>query len=157
MVLLVEETRVPKENQSTWRKPEYLEETRVPEENHHPVTSHWHYWWRKPEYLKKTTGLSQVTDIIGGGNQSIWRKPPACRKSLTVLVEETRVPGENHRPVASHWQTLSHNVYRVHLAWVGFDLTALVVIGTDCTGSLNPNTVKPILRGHLWDKEKVAF
>ena len=25
------------------------------------------------------------------------------------LVEETRVPGENHRPVASHRQTLSHN------------------------------------------------
>jgi hypothetical protein len=31
-----------------------------------------------------------------------------------LLVEETGVPGENHRPVASHWQTLSHNV--VHLA-----------------------------------------
>ena len=27
-----------------------------------------------------------------------------------ILVEETRVPGENHWPVASHWQTLSHNV-----------------------------------------------
>jgi hypothetical protein len=27
-----------------------------------------------------------------------------------LLVEETRVPGENHWPVASHWQTLSHNV-----------------------------------------------
>ena len=27
-----------------------------------------------------------------------------------LLVEETRVPGENHPPVASHWQTLSHNV-----------------------------------------------
>jgi len=27
-----------------------------------------------------------------------------------VLVEETGVPGENHGPVASHWQTLSHNV-----------------------------------------------
>ena len=27
-----------------------------------------------------------------------------------LLVEETGVPGENHRPVASHWQTLSHNV-----------------------------------------------
>jgi hypothetical protein len=25
-------------------------------------------------------------------------------------------PGENHRPVASHWQTLSHNVNVVHLA-----------------------------------------
>jgi hypothetical protein len=27
-----------------------------------------------------------------------------------LLVEETRVPGENHRSAASHWQTLSHNV-----------------------------------------------
>jgi hypothetical protein len=27
-----------------------------------------------------------------------------------LLVEETRVPGENHRPAASHWQTLSHTV-----------------------------------------------
>jgi hypothetical protein len=26
------------------------------------------------------------------------------------LVEETRGPGENHRPVTCHWQTLSHNV-----------------------------------------------
>jgi uncharacterized DUF497 family protein len=27
-----------------------------------------------------------------------------------LLVEETRVPGENHWPAASHWQTLSHKV-----------------------------------------------
>jgi len=27
-----------------------------------------------------------------------------------LLVEETGVPGENHRPASSHWQTLSHNV-----------------------------------------------
>jgi len=27
-----------------------------------------------------------------------------------LLVEETGVPGENHRPVASHRQTLSQNV-----------------------------------------------
>ena len=27
-----------------------------------------------------------------------------------LLMEETVVPEENHRPVASHWQTLSHNV-----------------------------------------------
>ena len=27
-----------------------------------------------------------------------------------LLVEETGVPGENHRPVTSHRQTLSHNV-----------------------------------------------
>ena len=27
-----------------------------------------------------------------------------------LLVEETGVPGENHRPVASYWTTLSDNV-----------------------------------------------
>jgi hypothetical protein len=27
-----------------------------------------------------------------------------------LLEEETGVPGENHRLVASHWQTLSHKV-----------------------------------------------
>ena len=27
-----------------------------------------------------------------------------------LLVEETRVPGVNHQPAASHWQILSHNV-----------------------------------------------
>ena len=29
---------------------------------------------------------------------------------LVLLVEETGVPGENHRPIASHLQNLSHNV-----------------------------------------------
>jgi hypothetical protein len=33
-----------------------------------------------------------------------------------LLVEETGGPKENHRPVASHWQTLSHNV--IHLALI---------------------------------------
>jgi hypothetical protein len=33
-----------------------------------------------------------------------------------LLVEETGGPGENHRPVTSHWQTLSHNV--VHIALI---------------------------------------
>jgi hypothetical protein len=27
-----------------------------------------------------------------------------------LSVGETGVPGENHRPAVSHWQTLSHNV-----------------------------------------------
>ena len=27
-----------------------------------------------------------------------------------LLVEETRVPRENHQPAASNWQTLSHNM-----------------------------------------------
>jgi hypothetical protein len=39
----------------------------------------------------------------------------SCR--LVLLVEETGGPGENHRSVASHRQTLSHNV--VHIALIG--------------------------------------
>jgi hypothetical protein len=31
-------------------------------------------------------------------------------KQVNSLVEETGVPGENYRPVASEWQTISHNV-----------------------------------------------
>jgi hypothetical protein len=44
-----------------------------------------------------------------------------------LLVEETGVPGENHRPTASHRQTLE------------FELTTLVVIDTDCIGSYKSN------------------
>ena len=37
-----------------------------------------------------------------------------------LLVEETEVPGENHRHAACHCKILSHNVvYRVHLAMRG--------------------------------------
>ena len=35
---------------------------------------------------------------------------------LVLLVKETRVHGENHRPAVGHWQTLSHNVVSKHLA-----------------------------------------
>jgi hypothetical protein len=31
--------------------------------------------------------------------------------AISLLVEETGVPGENHRPVVSQGQTLSYNVY----------------------------------------------
>ena len=51
-----------------------------------------------------------------------------------LLVEETGVPGENHRSFASHRQTLSHNVVlSTPRHERGFELTTSVVIGTDCT------------------------
>jgi hypothetical protein len=58
-----------------------------------------------------------------------------------LLMEETGVPGENHRPVASHWQTLSHNVVSStpRHEW-GSNVTTLVVIGTDCTSNYHTIT-----------------
>ena len=58
--------------------------------------------------------------------------------SCIVVVSFIRgVHGENHRPAAS--QSLSHMLYWVHLARVGFELTNLVAIGTDCICSCKSN------------------
>jgi hypothetical protein len=51
-----------------------------------------------------------------------------------LLVEETGVPREIHRPVASHWQTLSHNVISSTPCQ-----EQLVVIGTNCTDNCKSN------------------
>jgi hypothetical protein len=58
--------------------------------------------------------------------------------SSVLLVVKT---GENHRLVASHWQTLSHNIH-IAMSWIR--TTTLVVICTDCicTGSFNPTTIR---------------
>jgi len=45
-----------------------------------------------------------------------------------LLVEKTGVPGENHAPVASHWQTLSHN-----------GISSTPSHQRDCTGSCKSN------------------
>ena len=45
-----------------------------------------------------------------------------------LLVEKTGVPQENHRPVASHWHTLSYKY-----------LTTNMEIGIDCTSSCKSN------------------
>ena len=41
---------------------------------------------------------------------AIFNNISAISWQSILLVEETEVPGENYRPVASHLQTLSHNV-----------------------------------------------
>ena len=43
-----------------------------------------------------------------------------------LLVEENGVPGENHPLTFDHIM-----LYQLHLTRVGFELTTLVVIGTD--------------------------
>ena len=57
-----------------------------------------------------------------------------------LLVDETGVPGENHWAVAKHWQAWSNTKqYCIDYIspWTGFELTTLVVIGTNCTVSCN--------------------
>jgi hypothetical protein len=54
-------------------------------------------------------------------------------------------PGENYRPVASHWQTFSNNV--VHLALIEIrEITTSVMIGTDCIGHDAPSLQYRILQ-----------
>ena len=69
-----------------------------------------------------------------GGRVMVFNATESTLFSV-MFVEDTWVPGENQRPSASHWQTLSHKVVSStsrHEPWAGFKLTALVVIGTDC-------------------------
>jgi hypothetical protein len=68
-----------------------------------------------------------------------------------LLAEENKVPGENHRPAASHWQTWSQCCIEYTSPWTGFKLTIFMVIGTNCTGSCKSNyhaiktTIAPVL------------
>jgi hypothetical protein len=46
--------------------------------------------------------IDLFNNIINNISAITWR--------LVLLVEETEVPGENHRHATNHWQPLSHNV-----------------------------------------------
>ena len=63
-----------------------------------------------------------------GGNLSTQRKQPTCRKSL---------------------KTLSHCCIEYTLQWAGFELTTLMVIGTDYIGSFKSNYHKKIFNGNV--------
>jgi hypothetical protein len=69
-----------------------------------------------------------------------------------LLLEETKGHRENHRPVASHWQTLSHNV--VHLVLI--EIRTHNINGSDMQELVVPIMISLIesccLKGSYWTK-----
>ena len=60
-----------------------------------------------------TTHFFKEKFINFGDELKIYNKTRVngySEKRSVLLTEETRIPTENHRPVASHWQNLSHNI-----------------------------------------------
>jgi hypothetical protein len=72
-------------------------------------------WWLTP--------LSTIFPLYPSGQFYWWRKPEYRRKPLTC-----------HKSLTNFITYIM--LYRVHRAWAGFQLRTLVVIGTDCIGSL---------------------
>jgi hypothetical protein len=74
--------------------------------------------WKRTEYshliIIAVAGNGVVMAVIATFNNTFCISVISWQSVL--LVEETGGPGENHRPVASHSQTLSHNV--VHLTLI---------------------------------------
>jgi hypothetical protein len=72
----------------------------------------------KPEWNSKHILASMIyflNEYVILGSLGLWCLTPLSTifqlyYGSVLLVEETGVPGEKHWPVASHWQSLSHNV-----------------------------------------------
>jgi len=69
--------------------------------------------------------LSTIFQLYSGGQLYWWRKQ--------------EYPKKTHRPAARHWQLYQIMLYRVHHTMSRFELTTLVVIGTDSIGSYKSN------------------
>ena len=114
----------------SWWSVLFVEETGSTGENHWPVASHWqtlshnvvsstpHHEFKY--YLSLFIRINVVVVCCLMVFNATFNNISVISWLSVLLVEETRGPEEiifyNHWPVASHWQSLSHNV--VHLALI---------------------------------------
>jgi len=73
-------------------------------------------------------------------------------------VEETEVPGENHRPVASQWQTSLHNIISGTPRHERDSSSQhLVAIDTDCIGCCKSNYHTITTTASPFNKWRISF
>ena len=81
--------------------------------------------WQCTSYIIKDDLIIKVRVVVF---DVTFNNISAISWRSVLLVEETAVLGDNHRPVTSHCQTLLLKLYRVHLAWEGFEITTLILL-----------------------------
>ena len=86
------------------------------------------YWIKKTRGFQEPVSLYRFSLVWFMVFNATFNNNSVISWWSVLLVEETRVLWENHWPVASHWQTLSHNV--VHLALMEIQIHYLIYILT---------------------------